>query len=283
MIIDVHTHIFPPEIVSSREDFFKDEPAFRLLYGSPKSRMVTANSLIEMMDEEGIDISVIFGFPWMNYDLMQKHNDYILESAERYKGRLIPLACVYPLHDRASFEIARCMDNGAYGAGELAVYGQCEVDRAVDCYKSIISVVRERKGLVLIHANEPVGHAYPGKAPQGLEFYYNIARISKGVPLIFAHWGGGLFFYFLLKKEAKDVLENVYFDTAASPFLYDLQIYSIASQVVGAERILFGSDYPLIKPSRYFKELNEAELEEKEIELISGLNAARLFGLSEGV
>ncbi len=281
MIIDVHTHIFPPEIVSDRENFFRDEPAFRLLYGNPKSRMVTADGLIKMMDEEGVDISITFGFPWMNYDLVRRHNDYILESAERYKGRLIPLACVYPMHDEAPSEIARCMDGGAYGAGELAIYGNCEVDRAVDCYKAIISVVGKRNGVVLIHANEPVGHVYPGKAPQGLEFYYNIARASDGVPLIFAHWGGGLFFYLLLKKEAKEVLKNVYFDTAASPFLYDSRIYSIASQIAGSEKILFGSDYPLIKPSRYLRELDEAGLGKKEIYRISGLNAARLFGLSE--
>ena len=40
-------------------------------------------------------------------------------------------------------------------------------------------------------------------------------------------------------------LQNVYYDTAASPLLYDQRVYRAVADCVGAERILFGSDYPL--------------------------------------
>ncbi len=280
MKIDVHTHIFPPEIVSERERFFGGEPAFQLLYGDPKARMVTAEGLIENMDNEGIDVSVVFGFPWFSDDLCKRHNDYVLDSCARFKGRLVPLVCVFPLSKGACDEVARCMDEGAYGAGELAIYGNCAVPDAVRSYELIVRVIENYKGVLLIHANEPVGHKYPGKAPQGLDFYYNIAKLSNKVPIIFAHWGGGLFFYYTLKKEVKDVFKNIYFDTAASPFLYDAEIYSIACKIIGQEKILFGSDYPLIKPSRYFHEFEKANLNKDEIKRISGENAATLFGLS---
>ena len=105
---------------------------------------------------------------------------------------------------------------------------------------------------------------------------------SSGFPptrIVLAHWGGGLFFFNLLKKEVKEQLRNVYFDTAASPFLYDPEIYRIAIQLVGAEKILFGSDYPLLAPVRYFKELEAANLTDAEREQICGLNAARLLKL----
>jgi len=97
--------------------------------------------------------------------------------------------------------------------------------------------------------------------------------------IVLAHWGGGLFFFNLLKKEVKEQLRNVYFDTAASPFLYNPEIYRIAMQLVGAEKILFGSDYPLLAPARYFKELTAANLTDAEREQICGLNAARLLNL----
>ncbi len=42
MIIDAHVHIFPPEIRDNREKFFVGEPDFKLLYESPKSRLVWA-------------------------------------------------------------------------------------------------------------------------------------------------------------------------------------------------------------------------------------------------
>jgi predicted TIM-barrel fold metal-dependent hydrolase len=70
----------------------------------------------------------------------------------------------------------------------------------------------------------------------------------------------------------------VYYDTAASPFLYNKRVYQIALSIVGPHRILFGSDYPLIPPARYKQEMQEAGLDEKELEAVLGLNARRLLG-----
>jgi hypothetical protein len=39
---------------------------------------------------------------------------------------------------------------------------------------------------------------------------------------------------------------NLYFDTAASPLLYDCGVFRRAVGLVGAGRILYGSDYPLL-------------------------------------
>ncbi|NTV43166.1 MAG: amidohydrolase, partial [Syntrophobacteraceae bacterium] len=64
MRVDVHTHIFPPEIVRDRERFFHGEPAFKLLYDSPKARLAGARDLLESMERNGIDFSVCLGFPW---------------------------------------------------------------------------------------------------------------------------------------------------------------------------------------------------------------------------
>ena len=64
MIVDVHTHIFPEMIRNNKESYFPAEPEFKLLYGSPKSKMVGAKALISSMDEQGVNISVIFGFLW---------------------------------------------------------------------------------------------------------------------------------------------------------------------------------------------------------------------------
>ena len=91
--------------------------------------------------------------------------------------------------------------------------------------------------------------------------------------------GGGIFFFNVLKKEVKEGLKNVYFDTAASPFLYDPEIYKYAVEIAGLDKILFGSDFPLLKPARYFKELENTGLAKTQIDAISGLNAAKLLKL----
>jgi uncharacterized protein len=277
MRIDVHTHIFPLEIVQERARFFVGEPAFRLLYESPRARLVAAETLIEVMDQDEIDCSVVFGFPWQDADVAARHNDYVLEAAARYPQRLLPLACVDPLASHAVREAQRCLAAGARGLGELAIYGAYEPQRAHACFQELIGCCRSGKHVLLIHANEPVGHRYPGKSPVGLDFYYELARVASGVPLIFAHWGGGLGFFELLKKEAPEVLAQVYYDTAASPYLYRPTIYPEMLRIVGKEKILFGSDYPLLAPRRYFQELAEAGVAADDARAILGENAARLF------
>jgi predicted TIM-barrel fold metal-dependent hydrolase len=75
----------------------------------------------------------------------------------------------------------------------------------------------------------------------------------------------------------KDNLTNIYFDTAASPFLYDPVIYEVAKRTIGIEKVLLGSDYPLIKPARYLKELSSTQLSEEDIKKVCGGNALNLF------
>lgn len=279
MRIDVHTHIFPQEIVGDRGPFFHGEPIFKQLYDSPKARLVTAESLLQAMDMDEVDRAVVFGFPWHSVDVARKNNDYVLEAAAKYAPRLIPMGCVHPLGDGSAEEAQRCLEAGAKGLGELAVYEACTPDFALKCYADLIACCRSHNAILLVHANEPVGHWYPGKAPMGLDFYYELARLTAGIPLVLAHWGGGLCFYELLKKEAPQVLSQVYYDTAASPFLYRPVIYSQVSKILGSDKVLFGSDYPLLPPRRYFKEMEEACLSAEEIRSITGENAQRLFGV----
>ena len=149
--------------------------------------------------------------------------------------------------------------------------------RVLDNFKGIGALCREKDFFLILHANEPVGHAYPGKAPFGLDFYYNMARAASGATLILAHWGGGLLFFELLKKQDHSLFANIYYDTAASPFLYKNDIYRIATQAAGAGKILFGSDYPLLTPKRYFSEIRQSGLSAPEMNAILGENAARIF------
>ena len=81
--------------------------------------------------------------------------------------------------------------------------------------------------------------------------------------------------------EVAKAMANVYYDTAASPFLYSKKIYSIAARIVGAQKILFGSDFPLIPPRRYFDELEGSDLPEEDRRKILGLNISRLLGLGD--
>jgi len=279
MIIDFHVHTFPAEIRDHRDRFFDAEPEFKLLYESPKSKLVSASDIVETMDDQGVDLSVVFGFPWRTPDTCRLNNDYVLEAVARYPDRLRGLCCVDSLNPDAAEEVQRCLDAGLSGVGELAFYG-CGIDG--ECQLSldpIMAMCRERDVPVLLHTNEEVGHLYPGKTPNTMiQIYETVSRFPDNT-IVLAHWGGGIFFYNLLKKAVKETLKNVYYDTAASPFLYDNRIYRYAKDLVGIDKVLLGTDYPLLKPARYFKEMGEGGLSQADIDAVCGRNAAGLLRL----
>lgn len=278
MIIDFHTHVFPSFFRDDRSALFPGEPAFKSLYSSPQSSLAGVSDLINNMDEAEVDRSVIFGFPWEDETLFQKHNNYIIESVHRYPDRLTGFCCFSILSPGGAGEAERCLDSGLFGVGELAVYGSGLTSEITDASKDVMSLCSQHDVPMLLHVNEPVGHNYPGKAPITLHQIYRFAKSYPSNRIVLAHWGGGLFFFALLKKEVKEVLNNVWFDTAASPYLYTPDIYRIAGDIIGFEKILFGSDYPLLTPQRYFKEMALSGISSHAVDQMAGLNAAKLLG-----
>ncbi len=280
MLIDCHTHLFPPEIRQAREGFFPNEAAFELLYGDPRSRMVGTREMIAAMDAEGVDRAVVFGFPWRQAGIFKRHNDYIMDAVAAHPDRLIGLACFDAVHPEAAAETRRCLDGGLAGVGELAFYEEGITSASLEKLAPVMDICRAHGMPVMLHTNEPVGHQYPGKAPNTLRQIYALVRRFPDNRIILAHWGGGIFFYHLLKKEVKDAMKNVYYDTAATPYLYDPAIWTTACTIVGAERILFGTDFPLLKPSRYHAEIEAAGVGAEDRKLILGGNAAALWGIA---
>ncbi len=279
MVIDFHTHIFPKEIIEDRSRFFHNESAFKLLYDSPKSSMVDAENLIRIMDEEKVDKSVVFGFPWVSEYAYKLNNDCVAEAVAKYPDRLIGMGCFDLSGSGVEKETLRCLDSGLKGIGELAFYESGIDAEAVKKMEPVMALCGEKNYPVLIHTNEPVGHMYPGKTPITLAQIYNLAAAYPDNRIVLAHWGGGIFFYNLLKREAKNVLKNIYYDTAASPFLYDPAVYKAALELAGPGKILFGSDYPLLKPSRYYKDIDASGISVADKADILGGNAAKLYNL----
>lgn len=279
MIIDFHTHIFPPDVRRHRERYLDNEPAFELLYSSPKSKMVGADQLVAAMDAHGVDKSVTFGFPWSGMETARRHNDYIIEAVARHPDRLIGFACMDAAHPRAAEEADRCLAAGLSGVGELAFYCSDMDRQCLGDLDGIMAVARQYGRPVMIHTNEPIGHRYAGKTDNTLAQIYAMIRQYPDNDLVLAHWGGGIFWYNLLKKEVTGALQRVWFDTAASPYLYRHDIYPMAMALAGADKILFGTDYPLLPPRRYLEEMAAAGLDEDQMAAICYGNAAKLLGL----
>lgn len=274
MIVDAHTHIFPPQVVEDRQRFLEGEPAFAAIYADPKAPMVTAEGLVAAMDRDGVDVSWALGFPWVREENARLHNDYLAQVMREYPDRLRCLGCVHPPAGWARGEAERCLGLGLAGLGELAFY---DSDLDLDSLAPFCRLCAEADRPLLLHTNEPVGHRYPGKAPMTLAALYALIKENPDTRFVLAHMGAGLFFYGLLKKEVREVLAKVWLDTAAAPFLYRPRTYALAVEILGAEKVLLGSDYPLLPVSRYRRELDQAGLTPGELELVLGGAAARVI------
>ena len=279
MIIDFHTHVFPPKIKENRSQYIERDPGFAFLYSQPDSKIATADELIASMDKDGVDVSVILNYGWTTHQLCVETNDYILESVSRYPQRLVGFCAVQPQSPEAAIaEVERCAKAGIRGVGEMRPDMQL-FDLADEVLmEPFVEVLRKHKLILLTHASEPVGHNYPGKGDITPDILYSFITSFPDLTIVCAHWGGGLPFYALM-PEVKKAMSNVFFDTAASPFLYTPQVYNQVSQLVGADRILFGSDHPLLAQRRLLEEIGALDLPEETKSLILSGNAQRLLGI----
>jgi uncharacterized protein len=282
VLIDAHTHIFPPAVIGDRERYLRSDVEFASIYSKSAAKLITAEELIDSMDKSGIDMSIVCGFGWTRHELCVRHNDYILESIARYPKRLAGLVTIRPeVGDLATRELERCVNADAKGLGEMRPSLE-SLDTSHDSlWTGIASLLSEKALICLFHASEPVGHPYPGKGGLTPQVLYPFIARHPELKFVLAHWGGGMPFYELM-PDVRKTLMNTWFDTAASPFLYSPGIYKQAIDIIGAERILFGSDYPLMPQPRALNDVKMQSLPAGAAESILGLNTSRLLGIIDG-
>jgi predicted TIM-barrel fold metal-dependent hydrolase len=279
--IDTHVHVTPPDIIAAPQKVAAVEDYFALLDASPVNKYANAEDIIAELDRVGFDAAVVFGFAFKDIGRCRAVNDYVIAKAGASNGRLIGFAVVPPNAGAAAVrEVERCHDAGLAGVGELFPTGQSWDITDEAATRSLTGVCAERSLPLLVHSNEAVGHNYAGKTVTSLQSLEALVRHSPPtLDIILAHWGGGILFYELM-KELRRRFARVYYDCAASPFLYDKHIYKAAIDIVGEERVLFASDYPLIPLSRYLKEVAGAGLSEQAERAFLGGNAERLLRLN---
>ncbi|MCL5959621.1 MAG: amidohydrolase family protein [Chloroflexi bacterium] len=282
MIIDFHTHTFPDEVRKDRGRFMKNEDWFRTLYDNPRARTAAPEDVIESMDEAGVDKAVLLGFCWSQHENCVEHNDFTIEAVHKFPDRFIGFASLQPkAGKRAVAEIERCVSAGLRGIGEWNPSGQrFDLNEDREAIDPVVEAAIHFGIPILIHTTEPVGHHYKGKGGAELGHVYHLAKQFPDLRLVCAHWGGGLPFYELMPEVAESS-RNLYYDTAASPFLYRPSIFRIVPHIIGIRRILFGTDFPLIGHTRFLNEIRSQHLPTDTREAFLGNNARAILGLGE--
>jgi len=295
-MIDAHVHLYPdaincdPSAWSERagERHWATLCTRRRKGGQAVQGFPSVDELLRTMDEAGVERAVLLGWYWEHLESCRLQNRFYADCIRAYPDRLSAFASIHPEEGKegevAAFaELDWAREHGLSGLGELSPHS---VGWAVD--DPLLAAILERAGdwgwPVNLHVTESDSRPYPGKVETPLGDFLKLAEAHPRTRFILAHWGAGLPFVV-----PTPLPKNLFFDTAASPLIYDPTIWRGFVDAVGAERVLFGSDYPLnLYPAlsaqpemrRFADELREhSGLTPDEIRVIGGDNARSVLGL----
>jgi hypothetical protein len=290
-IIDAHVHLYSPELNRDPAAWAAAhaEPHWAALCtrvrknGRPVQAFPSVDGLLRAMDAAGVARAVLLGWYWENPATCAGQNRFYAACVRAHPDRLSAFATVHPSAGKdALAELRRAHGEGLVGLGELSSHSQhVAMDDAH--WLEVLALAGELGLPVNLHVTDPIPTAgnYPGRVETPLEDFITLARLFPKVNFILAHWGGCLW------RTVAALPANVFLDTAASPLLYAPEVFAEGVRACGADRVLWGTDYPLDlyprEPGREtvagFLEQARAALPPAARDAVLGGNAARLLGL----
>lgn len=249
-VIDSHVHLYPAELNADPAAWAaqRGEAHWAKLCtrkrkdGSAVQGFPSVDELLREMDRAGVERAVLLGWYWEQVDTCVWQNRFYGRCVQEHPDRLIAYATLHPGagHWPTLGEMHRARDEGLVGIGELSPHSQgYGVDDPV--FREILTLAADWKMPVNLHVTDPDSAAYPGRVATPLADFVRLAREFPATKFTLAHWGGLLP---LRDREARD-LGNVFYDTAASPLLYERDIWGRFAAALPPGRVLFGSDFPL--------------------------------------
>ena len=291
-MIDAHTHCFPPEIlgnVTHWAKIYKETHWLELVAPKNKASLqgwANKEDMIQAMDSANVSQSILLGWYWENKATCLRHNELMKEWVDFAPTRLLAFASIFPNDNPIQqLELARSM--GFKGVGELHPTIQ-DYEASKKHWHAMVEWCEANNWPINFHVSEGLNVKYPNFIPTPFNIYLDIAKAYPKLKIILSHWGGGIPF-FELNPKLKPLLKNVYYDTAASPLLYDMNVFKNVVNIVGSEKILFGSDFPLmLYPKKqtspdmkmFIENIHtDAGLSKKEQEQIFEKNISKLLNL----
>ncbi len=274
-VIDFHTHIFPPELVKNRSRYLDDQQLF-CIYDEARATIATLEDLLQVIEEDDLHGAVAMGFTWQFPRYAEMHNRYLAAAQEKSEKKVWAFGSIALETGSISSQVASIHEMGLHGVGEISFYREGMKGDNPLILRTVFAEAARYNLPVCVHVNEPVGHVYRGKYSPDIDILYDIVKDYTDVPIILSHWGGGLLFYELM-PEVQAALSHVYYDTAASPYLYNEKIYRLAVDTCGPEKILFGTDFPLLTSSRYMDPIVRMIEDRSDRSMIVYNNALRLL------
>ena len=260
-VIDCHCHIYPEKIAE------KATESIGRFYDLPMSYHGTAAEMTERSREAGITHCVVFSVATKPQQVASINN-FIAEEIKALPN-LVGLGAVHPESEDQEADIEHIISLGLKGVKLHPDIQGYDIDDP-RCMK-IYEICRERGLLVLIHMGDPrYDHSSPDRLAKVLDKL-------DGLKVIGAHFGGwGVW------KEAAEKLHkypNLIVDCSSSFAFISPEEAKDIVRIYGAERVLFGTDYPMWEYKAELERFRALGLTDEEEQMILYKNAAALFGI----
>lgn len=319
VVVDLHHHWMPRLHFENPEPHLRPgqaalrEPGrLRILqdgiqYFGPREICCDLARQIEDMNRSGVDIAVLHLGCWQEWLTMKTApfvNDTMAEETTAFPGRFLGLAHVPPLAPGAPQELERAVRHlGFRGAGitssvcgrtldspELEPFYRKVCDLGVPLVVHPISAPMAAGGLKEFHLTRSLGRIFEMALATTRLLHSGILEKFPALRLVISHLGGAFFaikqrlapaYYTGAPADLFDrCLHQLYFDTAP-PFWGPAELKT-AVEVLGADHVVLGSDYPIvIDLPGATSSLEALPLAADQRRAILGKNALALFGIEE--
>ena len=259
-IFDIHTHVYPDEIAQKATDSVK---SFYNIGGADMDG--TASMLLQRGKEAGISSFLILPVA-IRPDRVQGINDFILHQTQLHP-EFVGFGTVHAGMDGLTDEVHRIMDMGLRGIKMHPDSQRFHIDdpRLYPMYEAI-----EGRIPVMLHmGDQRYDYSHPVKLRKILDQFPRLQAVA-------AHFGGYSMYqtaYELLKDTdcILDVSSSLMFMEDGQPEKY-INLY-------GAERMAYGTDYPLWDPVREVDRFLQLKLKPEQLEQIAWKTAHRFLKL----
>ena len=263
MIIDTHAHIFPDAIAE------KASRSISKFYGIPMAADGRLNTLLRLEKAAGVERVVICSAA-TTAGQTGHINDYTAQVVREHPGFLYGLGAMHQDTPNKGAEVARIRKMGLRGVKiHPDIQGVAMNDRRFD---ELYEALSQLDMPLLCHTGDSRYHN--SNPPEFLDVLHRFPHLKViGAHLgCWSDWSRGV--------ERLQKMDQVWVDCSSS--LYALSPVKARSiiRAYGAERVLFGSDYPMWDVGEELKKLDALGLNDDEIEKIHGLNAQRLLGIT---
>ena len=260
MIIDIHAHIFPDKIAE------KATKGIEQFYDIKMDTVGSVSNLAKEGECAGIDRFVVHSVATTAAQV-ESINRFIVSAVEQYPDKLVGFATMHPDYEGIQTEIEWAMEHGLAGVKIHPDFQKFLIDdeKAFPLYECI-----EGRIPLLVHTGD---YRYEYSKPE------RMARVMDRFPkldVIGAHFGG-----WSVWEQAAEIFagRRIWVDTSSSLYAITPETARKLIDAYGVDRVLFGSDFPMWRPTEELDRFLQIPLSEEEREKILWKNAAELLGL----